>query len=49
MKGEKLWQYPLAFVGRAVYPVGVEGMGEIIFLARYRVYFITWKSGVRSK
>ena len=29
-------QYPLAFIGRAV---GVEGMGEIIIFARYKVHF----------
>ena len=39
-------QYPLAFIGRAVYPVGGKGirqrigMGEIVILARYRVFFI---------
>ena len=35
-------QFALAFIGRAVYPVGGEGreMGEIVILARFRVHFI---------
>ncbi len=33
-------QYSLAFISQPIYPVGREGMGEIVILARYRVYFI---------
>ena len=42
MIGEKLFrlQYPLAFIGRAVYPVGGKGMGEIVILVHYRKHFI---------
>ena len=38
------FQFSLAFIGRAVYPVGGVkermGIGEIVNLARYRVHFI---------
>ncbi len=33
-------QYPLAAIGRAVYPVGGEGTGAIVILARYGLHFI---------
>ena len=40
MTGEKFSSIANAFIGGAVYPVGKEGMGEIVILARYRVHFI---------
>ena len=33
-------QYPLAFIGQADYEVCLEGIGEIVILARYRVHLI---------